>query len=186
MRRILLIGLLILCLSGCKSSSYRIERIMEFRSQLLQGSGCSFTAEIIADYAQHLCTFKVKCKSDAAGKMSFEVISPESIAGITGTLGAEGGNLTFDDHALLFSMMADGKISPISAPWVMVKALRSGYIQGCGEEAGGLKVHIDDSYNENSLQLVILTDMNNVPDSVEIFHRGNRVLTLCVEDFVIL
>ena len=186
MKRICLLVVLFLFLVGCKSSPDKMEKITSFRSELLHGTGCTFTAQITADYGQKVYTFKMYCQSDNSGKISFEVISPESIEGITGSLSAEGGNLTFDDHALLFSMLADGRLSPVSSPWIMMRALRSGYISGCCEEAGGLVVHIDDSYQENSLQLIIRTDLSNRPKSAEIYYRGNRILTLLVEEFSIL
>ena len=186
MKRVSLIFLIFLFITGCKNSTDKMDQIMEFRTEILQAPSYTFTAEITADYAERLCTFKMRCEGDQTGCISFEIVSPESIAGITGMLSADEGKLTFDDHVLLFSLMADGRISPVSAPWVMMRALRSGYINGCGEEGGELLVHIDDTYEENALQVIIRVDSNDRPTSAEIFNMGSRILTILVEDFLIL
>ena len=186
MKRILLIGLLVILLPGCAKSSALIDRVMLFRAELLQSDGCTFTADVTADYSQHIFTFKMRCKSDKDGSVTFEVISPESIAGITGILDADGGKLTFDDHALLFSVLADGRLSPVSAPWVMMRALRSGYIKGCSETRDSLSIHIDDSYHQDAMQVIIQSNSECRPTSAEIYYRGSRILTIVVEDFSIL
>ena len=68
------------------------------------------------------------CKADSSGNLTFTVVKPETISGITGTLSGDGGNLTFDDTALHFELMAENQLSPVSAPWILIKTLRNGYI----------------------------------------------------------
>ena len=114
------------------------------------------------------------------------VLSPESISGLTGKLSIEGGALTFDEHALLFPMLAGDRLSPVSAPWVLIRTLRSGYIGGCSENQNGLSIHMDDSYNDDALQVIVQTNTEVIPISAEIFYRNNRILTVIVEDFSFL
>ena len=157
---------------------------MELRTQLLQSS-CSFTAEITADYGDKLHTFTLQCTGSPQGDMTFEVVQPQSIAGITGTITGEGGFLTFDDVALHFDLLADDTVTPVSAPWIFLKTLRGGYLTSAGEEDGLLRVTIDDSYEEDALQLDIWLDEKNAPVRGEILYGGRRILSLSVTDFTI-
>ena len=104
---------------------------MDFRAKLL-AQAVSFDAEITADYGDKTYTFAMHCESDTKGDMTFTVTAPESIAGISGTISASGGKLTFSDTALAFDLMADDQLSPVSAPWILMKTLRSGYLTSCG------------------------------------------------------
>lgn len=186
MKRVFPIVFMLFLLAGCGKSSEPLNRAMTLRSKLLQASGCEFVAEITADYSEELLEFKMKCKCDSNGNVTFQVVAPESISGITGKISSEGGNLTFDDHALLFSLMADGRLSPVSGPWIAMRALRSGYIRGCGEEESGTVIHLDDSYDQDSLQVIVHTNEETVPISAEVFYQNYRILTIVIADFTFL
>jgi len=186
MRRLFSVLLPLLFLWGCGDSGDAMDRATAFRAELLNGGGCSFTAAITADYSDILHTFQLYCSCDQNGNISFEVKAPESISGITGRLSADGGHLTFDDHALLFPMLAEGRISPVSAPWVFLRALRSGYISGCGEKDGALTIYVDDTYEKDALQVVVCMNEASVPISAEVYYRENRIIAMVVDDFLIL
>lgn len=145
---------------------------------------CSFGAEITATYAETSYTFFVQCKVDANGDLTFSVSEPATIAGITGTVTGSGGRLTFDDKALAFSLLADGEVSPVSAPWLLMKTLRSGYIRSCCQEDSGLRLSIDDSYEANALRLDVWLGEGDVPVFAEIMWQGRRVLSMKVENFI--
>ena len=81
--------------------------------------------------------------------------------------------------------MADGQVTPVSAPWLLIKTLRGGYLKACAPSDGGIEISIDDSYEEDALHLRICT-AGDVPASGEIFWQGRRVLTLTVENFAFL
>ena len=91
------------------------------------------------------------CHADSRGDVTFTITEPDVISGITGNLSGDGGNLTFDDHALHFELMAEEQLSPVSAPWIFLKTLRSGYVTSAGREDGRILLSIDDSYEENPL-----------------------------------
>ena len=118
--------------------------------------------------------------------MTFTVKEPESIAGITGSVSAQGGKLTFDDTALAFDLLAEGQVTPVTAPWLLVKTLRGGYVTSCGMEEEKLRVSIDDSYREDALRLDIWFDNNNVPNHAEILWANRRILSLEITSFEIL
>lgn len=178
--------LLLFLLAGCSGPPNEMELGMELRSKLLQASACAFETVITADYGDEIHTFKMDCKTDAAGNMTFSILEPDSISGITGELSGDGGKLTFDDTALHFELMADGQLSPISAPWIMMRTLRSGYMASACLEDGCVRLSIDDSYEENRLSLDIWLNPSNLPEQADILYDGRRILSVHVANFEIM
>lgn len=185
MKRVLAVVLLLLTLCGCSGTGSEMDKAMELRDQLL-GSGCTFNVTISADYTQKVYTFGMKCDVDSSGTVVFQVTEPETISGITGNISDQGGKLTFDNQALLFETIADGQITPVSAPWLLVRTLRSGYIKACGKYDNGIYIQIDDSYENDALHLDIWTDENHLPVKAEVQWQGRRILSMTVENFTIL
>ena len=173
---------LLLTLAGCGFDNPELDRAMKLRTDML-ASNCEFQAKVTADYGDVIQTFSMACHSDTAGELTFTVTEPESIGGITGTVSEEGGRLTFDDQALAFELLADGQLSPVSGPWVLMKTLRGGYVTACGMEDGRLRLAVEDSYEDDALRLDIWLDENDLPLRGEILWDGRRVLTVEVEGF---
>lgn len=179
---------LVICLlfAGCGETEGELDRVMGLRAKLLAGDGCTFASEITADYGDRLSTFAMDCLSNEHGGISFTVEEPQTIAGITGTLSAEGGKLTFDEEALAFPLLADGQVTPVSAPWLLMKTLRGGYVTACGMDGELLRVSIDDSYEEDALHVDIWLDGSDVPRRAEFVWQERRILSMTVENFEIL
>lgn len=182
MKRIVMVLLLCLLL-GCAAQDSLQTRALSLRSQLQQSSGCSFDAVITADYGDKLYTFSLNCAVDPNGSMAFTVTEPETISGISGIISAQGGKLTFADTALSFSLLADGQLSPVSAPWIFYKTLIGGYLVSCTEEAEYLHLTLDDSYDANALHLDIWLDKEDRPIQAEILYDNRRILTLQITNF---
>lgn len=183
MKRLIAVVLLMLLLTGCSGDGEELDRAMALRSKLLTSSGCSFDAVITADYGDKSYSFSVTCQADEQGNVTLQVTQPESIAGISGRISEEGGKLSFDDTALAFELLADGQVTPVSAPWLLVKTLRSGYVTSCGMDGQQVRVSIDDSYEEDALHLDIWLDQQNIPLRAEILFRDRRILSLEIENF---
>lgn len=182
MKRLCILVLLVMTLCGCDRENNGLQRAMALRENMLNNS-CSFVAEISADYGDKSYTFSTGCTVDSTGNLSFVVLSPESIGGITGKITSERGFLTFDDTVLAFPLLADGEVSPVSAPWLLVKTLRGGYIASAGMDGEYLQLTIYDSYEEDALQLDIWIDDENRPIHGEILWQGRRVLAISVKEF---
>lgn len=182
MKKILCVLLVLVMMTGCTGKDQELERAMNLRAAMI-AKNVSFDAEIIADYGDQSYTFCMNCQVDTEGKLTFTVTEPETIAGITGTVAAVGGKLTFDGTALAFELMADDQLTPVSAPWVLIKTLRGGYLTSCNLEGEYLRVAIDDSYEEDSLHLDIWLDSQDVPKTAEIYWKGRRLLTVNVSNF---
>lgn len=185
MKKLAAVLLLLVMLTGCIGNNEELERAMGLRAKLLSGS-CSFDVEITADYGDELYTFSMSCTGDSSGKVDFTVTAPDTICGITGSISKGEGKLTFDDTALEFPLLADGQVAPISAPWLLLKTLQGGYLTSAGMEGEFLRLTVNDSYEEDALQLDIWLGNENVPIRTEILYSGRRILTLKVTNFQLL
>ena len=175
----------IFLLSGCSNGGSALDRAIALRNKILNGDGCSFQATVTADYGEKIYVFSLNCEADKNGDLSFTVASPATIKGISGKISGTGGSISFDDVVLAFPTIADGQITPVTAPWLFVKTLRGGYLKDCSLNDDGFSIAIDDSYSEEAFQLNINTK-GDTPISAEIFWKGRRILTLSVENFVIV
>lgn len=182
MKRVVAVVLLVLLLSGCGGASGEMNRCLMLREKLQKGS-CSFAAKITADYGDKLYTFMLDCEADEKGNLSFTVKEPESISGIAGRINGEKGQLIFDDTALSFPLMADGQVTPVSAPWLLLKTLRCGYLSSAGKDGEYLRLCMDDSYRDDALHLDIWINGDNVPVRTEILYGGRKILSVEVASF---
>lgn len=182
MKRTVCLMLLLVLLTGCAGKQGELDRAMALRSRLLSQS-VAFDAKITADYGDRTYGFAMACEADAQGNLKFTVTEPEAISGIQGSVSATGGKLTFDGEALAFGLLADGQLAPVSAPWLLLNTLRSGYLTSCTVEGGNLRLAIDDSYADDALHLDIWLDAGDQPVRGEALWRGRRILTVAVENF---
>ena len=173
----------VLCV-GC-DSDLGMDAALALRQQLQKG-GCEFVVRITADYGDLLHVFDMKCTVDQEGKLLFTVINPKSIEGITGVIDGDGGQLTFDDSVLAFKLLADGLLTPVSAPWVFIRTLKAGYIHASTKTDNGTKLIIHDTYEEDSLQLDIWLDTEDTPVAAEILWQGRRILSMTITNFSLL
>ena len=180
MKKLGLCVVLLVMLGGCSDDDRELERAMDLRTRLLEASSFCFDADITADYGDFLHQFSMNCRADGEGNLDFTVTAPQTLSGITGTISEEGGALRFDDRVLAFDLLTDEQLSPVSAPWILVKTLRSGYLTSAGREEEGLLLTIDDSYAQDALTLDILLDSQDLPKRAEILYDGRRILTLLV------
>ncbi len=186
MKKLAAVCCFLILLTGCSQEPKELKRGMTLRTCLLQAESCTFSVEITADYGDRLQSFAMDCQVDPKGDLSFSVTAPESITGITGKIDDTGGKLTFEETALYFGLLADEQLSPVAAPWVLMKALRSGYLRAAGMEGECLRLTIDDSYQDDAMTLDIWLNSQDLPQSAEVLYDGKRILSMIVKDVVIL
>lgn len=185
MKRISAIVIALIMLSGCTGKRDELDRVMAIRAKLLACESVTFDAAITADYGDSLHNFAMSCTGDNDGNLSFTVTEPETISGITGKFEAGEGKLTFDDTAFVFPLLADGQVTPVSGPWIFLKTLMGGYLTSCVQEDELLRVTIDDSYEDDALQLDIWLNVDT-PVRAEIFYDNRRIVTMDIAGFEIL
>ena len=183
MKKLAALMLILATLTGCSKTKDMLDKAMTLRAELLACQSCTFDATITADYGDKLHTFGMYCVGDNDGVVRFEVTAPETLAGITGILDGEEGKLTFDDQGVAFSMLADGQVTPVSGPWILMKTLMGGYLTACNQEEDLVHLMIRDSYEEDALDLEIWLDGESYPVQTEIGYEGRRILTMEIENF---
>ena len=183
LKRIVSALAVLLLLTGCSREENLLERGITLRERLSR-EGCQFQAGVEADFGEMTYSFLMDCQVDSQGPLSFKVVSPETIADITGVISAGKGTLTFDGTLLAFPLLADGEISPVSAPWLLMHTLRGGYLHAAGKEEEGLRLTVYDSYEEDALCLDIWLNEENIPTFAEVLWQGRRILSIRVENFV--
>ena len=172
-------------LSGCSSTESELDTGMQLRSKILQTPQCSFSAEIAAEYGDRIFLFATACETDPNGNIVFTITAPDTISGISGKLTGESGNLIFTDMALAFPLLAEDLPSPISAPWLFLNALRSGFIVSACTEEDRIRLSVDDTFEDNALRVDIWLGSDQLPQDVDILWDGNRILTMRITEFYI-
>ena len=176
-----MLPLLLVFLVGCSGADPDMEEALQFRSRCLAASAVTFEAEIRADYRTQVEEFSLACSVDREGAMTFRVLEPEDISGISGTVSGDG-EVAFDDAVLAFPLMAQGRLSPLSGPWVLLRAIRSGAIVSVAREGETLHLTVDDSYADNALTVDLWMEDGELK-AAEIAWEGRRCLTMTVDDF---
>lgn len=176
-----LLPLLLIFFAGCAGPDPAMEAALDLRTRCL-GGPVSFEAEVRAEYITTIECFSLDCAFDTAGEMAFTVTEPEDISGIRGTVRGEEGTAEFDETVLAFPLMAEGRLSPLSAPWVLMKAIRSGCILAAGREGELVRVTIDDSYADSAITVDLWLEDGQV-EAAELAWEGRRCVTMTLDDF---
>ena len=159
-----------------------MEAALELRSRCLASYQGSFRGDVRADYITTVEEFSLACETDREGTMAFQVLEPEEIAGIRGTVREDAGTVEFDETVLSFPLMAQGRLSPLSGPWVVLKAIRSGCIIAAGQEGELTRITIDDSYADNALTVDLWLEEGQL-NQAEVAWEGLRCLVMTFDDF---
>lgn len=186
MKRFCAAVLILVLFSGCGKKNSELDDAIRFRDGLLNGKECTFNAEITANYGDEIHSFSMEVSSDEKGDAAFCVTEPEVISGIMGTIRQSGAELTFDETILAFPMLAEGQLAPVIAPWIFIKALRSGYISSVGMDGDLIRLSLLDSYEDESLMLDVWFDEEWKPVRGEILFKDKKILTLLLENFTIV
>ena len=169
-------------LTGC-SDNGSVEPALALREQLLASDGCAFCISISADYGDSVYSFVMDCTTDANGNITFSVIEPEPISGITGKIDQDGGKLIFDEKILTFPLLADEQLTPVSAPWLLIRGVRSGYIGAVGKDGDNYKVQLDDSFEEDPLKMDLWINEESIPIHCDFLWDNRRIITVSIENF---
>ena len=185
MKKAVSILLVLVLLTGCSRKNRELEQGIRLRTRLLSSDLCSFDVDITADYGDKLHVFSMSCQATGDGTVRFTVAAPEGISGIQGSVDGAKGSIQFDDTALYFPLLADNQITPVCAPWLFIKTLRSGLITSAGAEKSLSRLSIDDRYEDDALHLDIWLGETGIPIRAEILYRDRKILSLDVKDFTL-
>lgn len=186
MNRLISLLLVVIVLTGCSANTNGINDVVTLRNNLQNSSGCSFDVSVTTDYGDSLSSFALSCNYDKQQNLEITVLKPETISNIKCKISGEKGQLTFDEEVVVFEMIADGQITPISTPWLLMKALSGAYINATANEKEGMLVRLDDSFNGTLYSVDLWLDENDVPKLAEIIWEGKRIVSMTISNFKIL
>lgn len=172
----------LLILAGCSADTSPVQEALDFRTELMEAGACSFTAAVTADYGDRVYAFTMESRTtDLATEL--EVVEPSSIAGICAQVDASGTEVLFDGAALEFGQLANGYVSPITVPWLLVQCWQQAYIDCSGPDGDLERVTYLRGYEEEQLAVDTWLDSAGVPVYAEIYYEGVRCITVEIEDF---
>lgn len=172
--------LLLLC--GCKSTETCLDDAIEFRAALVQAGGCSFRAQITADFSDYVETFTLDCDCDADGTARLELIEPDALQGITATVSDRGGKITYDGLSVDFGLLAEGNVIPAAAPAIAVSCWSGEYIASAGEADGIYCVTYEKDFEQRRVR-VDTCFKNGLPISAEVCYNNQNILQITITEF---
>ena len=172
-------------LSGCAAAEPE-QTPLQFRTALVQAGGCSFTADVTADYGESVAAFTLDCTFTPDTGASLTVTAPESIAGITARADESTAYVTFDDTQIGFSLLAGGMLAPLAAPYVLGQCWAGEYIDCTGAEDSCLRTTYRMGYDEQELVVDTWFSCEPLaPVRAEISFEGRMVLSASISNFVL-
>lgn len=186
MRRIsaLLMMLLTVCFCGCQSEESTLRPAIEFRADLVQAGGCSFSAEVEADFGDTTEQFSLYCEAQQ-DCMDITVTAPETMEGITAHITENGGKITYEGMSAEFGLLANGNVSPAAAPAITAACWQNEYISAAGQEDDALyRATYEKNFDEKRL-IVDSWFKNDLPIYAEVCYNNQRILKLTITDFVL-
>ena len=178
----LFLALVLLLLSGCAGEEDAMQSALSFRQKLLSAGGCSYVADVTADYGDYTYSFTLQCSyRDGCGSLC--VLQPEEISGIRAECSVDAATVSFDGAVLEYGDLADGRVAPLSAPWLFGSAWERDEILFASNDEEQVRVTIQKGYDEDK----ILTDTwfsSGVPVAGEVSCAdGRRILSVQFRDF---
>lgn len=178
-----ILTLALLMLPGCASEEKTLEPAICFRADLLNAGGCSFTAQVSADYDDLVYELTMTCTSDDQ-VTRITVTDPSSISGITADIANATGTVTFDGMALDFGVLADGRLAPLAAPGIAVESWISAYIASAGEEDDSYRVCYENGYEDEKIIIdTWFTPEGKIPCYAELRTDSRCLVKLTITDF---
>lgn len=172
-------------LSACAKSGQNdeLQSAMDFRAKLLNSGGAAFVADVTADYGDEVYSFTLDCVYSADGMTEITVTAPDTLSGIRAQIENDTGKLSFGDTELSFGTLANGLVTPLSAPAVLGRCWQNAYISCAGKEEKNLRVSYSDGYEANQLLADTWFSAKMIPIYAELCYNDTCILKLTISDF---
>ncbi|MBR2896782.1 MAG: hypothetical protein IKC04_02700 [Oscillospiraceae bacterium] len=172
----------LLLLTGCSAEQDAMQKTLDFRQNLLSAGGCSFVADVTADYGEYLYAFTLQCVyRDGYGELT--VLKPDEISGIRGRCSGDAATVSFDGAILEYGDLSGGNLAPLSVPWLFGSAWQSDEILFASKDEKAVRATIQKGYDDEKLIVDTWFD-DGVPTVGEVSGAdGRRALTVQFRDF---
>ena len=159
-----------------------MQKALELRTSLLS-QGASFTAVIAAHLPDGTAEFTVDCTCAPDGSVTMEITEPQTIAGITASVDAEGENAEFPDTAVDFGLLADGNVAPMVLPQLLFACWTKEFIREAGQDGDILSAVYLSEYGDRELALEQFFTADAVPTSADLWFGTQNIATVNIENF---
>ncbi|MBE6932103.1 MAG: hypothetical protein E7464_01800 [Ruminococcaceae bacterium] len=159
-----------------------MQTAMDLRTALLE-QGCSFTAEIQAHLPEGTAEFTLQCACAPDGTTTLEVSTPDTIAGISATVQPDGENISFDDVALEFGLLADGQVAPMVLPQLLFSCWTGGYIREAGADKELLSAVYLSGYGDRELAVEQWFTSEGIPTGADFWFGVDNIASVAISDF---
>lgn len=170
-----------LLLNGCGRKQEPTQGALDFRTALMDAEGCSFAADVSASYEDRVYDFSMTCVH-TKDKTALTVTKPQAIAGISASVENGKTQLEFDGAILEFGRLANGYVSPVAAPWLLVQCWTGEYIAYAGPDGDMERITYLRGYNDEEVAVDTWLQ-NGIPTYAEVSYGGVRCLTITISEF---
>lgn len=172
----------LILLTGCSAEHDAMQKTLDFRQDLLSAGGCSYIADVTADYGEYLYEFTLQCTyRDGYGELT--VLKPDLISGIRGRCSGDAATVSFDGAILEYGDLSEGNLAPLSVPWLFGSAWQSDEILFASNDEKNTRATIQKGYDEDKL-ILDTWFADGIPTAGEVRGTdGRRVLTVQFRDF---
>jgi len=184
LRRIFAVLMICVLLAGCTGEESVLASAIEFRAALVQAGGCSFRAQIEADFGDRIEAFTADCDFSADGTARLTILAPETLAGITAAVTDSGGKITYDGMSVDFGLLANGNVIPAAAPALTALCWCKEYISAAGWDEDIYRVTYEKDFDEKRL-LIDTFFKNDLPICAEVCYNNQRILKLNISDYTL-
>ena len=147
-------------------------------------AGCVMEAEVSCTQDGAAWEATLRCDYVPEGETTVEVLAPETIAGITAHVKDSAADVSFDDTQLGLGSLANGRLAPLAAPYVLGQSWAGAYIDSTGTEDGLLRATYRLGYDKQELVVdTWFTEEPFTPQYAEISADGRMVLSIRISNF---
>lgn len=176
---------LCLLLTGCAGTENTMQPALDLRAALLEAGGCTFTAEVTADFGETVFSYAAQCLYDGT-QTRLTLTAPEALAGVGATVAEDGVSVEFDGIVLELGTLAGGHLAPLSATALLCRCWAREYISSAGTADGGTIVTYLHGYDEAEFTVETTISPDGAPISGEIAADGRTAAFVTITDFTYL
>jgi hypothetical protein len=183
-RKLAILAAALLLLTGCQRGNAALQSALDLRASLNSAGGCSYRAEITAQYPDADRKFSGSCRFKTDGGAEMTLTEPATIAGITASVTKDGANVSFEDTAVAFGSLAEGNLAPMAIPYVLGSSWAGAYIASAGTEDGSVHVVYEKGYGDGQLRVdTWLSAADGEPELAEITYDGQKTASVRLSEF---
>ena len=178
MKRAILPILMMALLCACGSTGGQKEKFESWRQEL---DSVSVTALVTISQEQQTASYELRCDWTPESSR-VEVLSPETIAGVTAS--RTGGDTRLEYDGLILGLGELGDISPVSALPELLDAIHGGYAELCYEETMGDEKGMGVQFSpDNGVTVRLWLDKQMRPVHADFSQDGSADITVSVTDW---